>query len=152
MCLLTLEGGGGGSSRTISSKTYHLVAAILQVLLFKESVMKWSVVGTSSRPGGSWVCMWFTLLLLLRIWSCSSLSAVFHGRIWWKSSSKFSIFPKVCRPLPAQILLIQPLILLNHYVVGNVGIHPYQIKCMEHYWNSNVPVLKIMAVISNQLV
>ena len=39
--------------------------------------------------------------------------------------------------------MLQPLLLLNQYVVGNVEIYPYQIKLMEYYWNPNDPASKI---------
>ena len=64
-----------------------------------------------------------------------------------------------CRPIQKffdhfhhKILLLQPLLLLNQAVVGNVGIHSYQIKYMEHDWHPNAPAPKRMTVISNQLV
>ena len=51
-----------------------------------------------------------------------------------------------------KIFLLQPLLILNQAVVGNLVIHPYQIKCMEHGWHQNTPAPKIMMAIINQQV
>ena len=49
-------------------------------------------------------------------------------------------------------LLFQPLLLLNQAILYYIGIHPHKLKCMEYNLNPNIPALKRMGVISNQMV
>ena len=48
--------------------------------------------------------------------------------------------------------MFQPIFPINQSVVGDFGIHTYQIKEMEHDGHQNSPAPKRMAVTSNQLV
>ena len=54
--------------------------------------------------------------------------------------------------LQQKIILLQPLLLLNYTVVGNVDIQPYQIKYMGHVWHPTEYAPKRMTRIINQLV
>ena len=115
--------------------------------------MKWSSVGPSSQLGEIRGRGWFTILLILSMGSYSLVSAVFFvvrsGEIVAQS---FQCLLKNFDPCQHKILLIQPLLLLDQYVVGNVIIHPCKINCMEHGWNPIFPELKITMEIINQLV
>ena len=66
-------------------------------------------------------------------------------------SKTFRSFPKFVKPFQNKILILQPLLLLDRTVAGNLGILPYQIKCMEYGWNPNAHAPKIWTVISNKL-
>ena len=49
-----------------------------------------------------------------------------------------------------KIFLLQHLLLPKQALLGNIGIIPYQIKCMEHNCHTNVPAPKKMMVTRNQ--
>ena len=66
-----------------------------------------------------------------------------------KSCQYFQKFVNHCH---LKNLLLQHLLLINQAIVGNPVIHPYQIKCMEYYWNTNAHAPNRMTEISNQLV
>ena len=61
-------------------------------------------------------------------------------------------FQKFVDHYPHKILLLQPLLLPNQAISGNVDIQTHQSKCIEHDWKPNVPVQKIIRTISNQQV
>ena len=61
-------------------------------------------------------------------------------------------FKEFVNHLHHKIFLILPLLLFNHVDVGSLVIIPYQINYMEYYWHPNALAMKIITVISNQLV
>ena len=73
---------------------------------------------------------------------------IYGGRV---SQSCLS-FQNFVDNLQQKIILLQPLLLLNYAVVGNVDIQPYQIKYMGHVWHPTKSAPKRMTRIINQLV
>ena len=61
-------------------------------------------------------------------------------------------FQNVVDNLRQKIIILQPLLLLNYAVVGNLDIQPYQIKYMGHVWHPTESAPKRMTRIINQLV
>ena len=95
--------GEGGSSWNIIPKTYHLIAELfigapLQIN-FHEVVICWSLKSIRRNTGEGLVHhppnLEYGFLFI-------GFSRFFCGQVWWNSSSKFSMFIKNCRPLPAQ--------------------------------------------------
>ena len=150
--LCCLPWGGGGSSCTISSKTYHLLAVIFTGanILQKchEVVRCWSLNVFRDHMGVFVVhfplpifrgvlCIYFVWIFLYG--SIGIVSQIFRS---------FQIFLTIS----IKILIFEPIILFNQSVVYNFGINTNQFNCVEHYWHLNEPPPNRINIIKNQLV
>ena len=72
----------------------------------------------------------------------------YGGRV----AQSYQYFQNVVDHFHHEILLFQPILLLNQDVVGKVGIRLYQIKFMENDWHKNVPEPNRIELLINKLV
>ena len=129
---------GRGSSWTIRSKIYYIVAAIFTGVSLEINfhvVVSCCYLKYIMRQLDAFVFHRPPPLVdnfLFFAFNCFSMDG--SGR---RVDQSCQSFQKFVEHLQHKTIQLQTLLLLNQAVVGNVVIIPYQINCMEHYWNPN---------------